>query len=194
MKILRIVFLSTAPMLFGQTHEVALSIGAISPNSFTPEAKTSQTLQANYGYALTKGSRVRLLAEVNLNAAPLIDVSAKEPAAARDLAALFLIPGLRVQFAPERRISPYVAAGIGYAQFQGSELLQSGAVNPLRDRQNTYAANFAVGADLKIARWLALRGEVRQFVGPGPDLALGRTGGTQGSTTFTGGFVLRLGR
>jgi opacity protein-like surface antigen len=194
MKIPRLAFLAAATILFEQSHvlfgqsqEIALSIGAISPHRFTPEAKTSQTLQANYGYALTHGSRLRLLAEFNVNTAPLIEVKGKDPQTARDVAALFLIPGLRLRFAGERRISPYVAAGIGYAQFHGSELLQSGAANPLRDRQNTYAANFAGGADLRVFRWLAFRGEVRQFVGPGPDLGPNRKGGTQGSTTFTGG-------
>jgi opacity protein-like surface antigen len=113
--------------------------------------------------------------------------------AARDFASLYLMPGLRLRFGGDRKITPYVAGGIGYAQYHSSEFLQDGTASPVRDRQHSWGGNFGGGVDVKVLRWLALRGEVRDFLTPSPRLNTPLTG-AQHNVQVSGGLVIRFTR
>ena len=89
-------------------------------------------------------------------------------------AATFLVPSLRVQILPRGRISPWAAAGYGYAHLSGDFVSTT---------KTKGAAEFGGGVDVRVLPHVAVRGEVRDF----------RTSGTIQSGalfTLTGGTAL----
>jgi len=180
--------------VYAQGSELALTLGRILPRHRGElDLQSGLALQANYGKRVWAGRGLALFGEAHLLASPLREVATANPRAARDFASFYLMPGLRVQFGPERRLRPFVAGGFGYAQYHSSELLQNGAASPVRDRQHTWGGNFGGGVDVQVLRWLAVRGEVRDFVTPTPRLNTPLTG-TQHNVQVSGGFVIRLTR
>lgn len=183
-----------AAALFAQSSELGLTLGRTLPQQRGEvKLQSGMTLQANYGKRLWQGTGLALLGEAHLLASPLREVETKNGRAARDFASLYLMPGLRLRFGSERRVMPYVAGGIGYAQYHSSELLQDGTASPARDRQHTWGGNFGGGVDVAIWRWLGVRGEVRDFVTPSPRLNTPLTG-AQHNVQVSGGLVFRLTR
>jgi hypothetical protein len=150
-------------------------------------------LQANYAVPVWAKGPVALLPEVHFLSSPLRNVASANPLSVRDYASLFITPGLRVKFNPGKTVSPWVAAGFGYAQFQSSELLLNGQRSPVRERQHTYAGNFGGGVDVKVWKWLGLRGEIRDFVSPNPRYNVSVTNGQQHNVVIGGGLVLKFG-
>ncbi len=78
--------------------------------------------------------------------------------------ALFVTPGVRARLAPGFFLSPYVAAGIGVGHFNRS--LNGGGSTS----DNSFAADFGGGLDLKIFPHVSLRAEVRDFYTGSPGL------------------------
>lgn len=180
--------------LFAQGSELGLTMGRVLPRQRGElDLRGGTALQVNYAKRVWSGQRVALLAEGHLLASPLREVATANPRAVRDFASLYLMPGLRLQFGPERRWRPYVAGGAGYVQYHSSELLQSGAASPVRDRQHTWGGNFGAGVDVRLLPWLSMRGEVRDFVTATPRFNTPLTG-VQHNVQVSGGIVLRLTR
>jgi opacity protein-like surface antigen len=180
--------------VYAQGSELGLTLGRLLPRHRGElDLQGGMALQVNYGKRVWSGRGVALLGEGHLLASPLREVATANPRAARDFASLYLMPGLRMQFGAVRRLRPYVAGGMGYVQYHSSELLQSGAASPVRDRQHTWGGNFGGGVDVQVLRWLALRGEVRDFVTPTPRFNTPLTG-AQHNVQVSGGIVLRFTR
>jgi opacity protein-like surface antigen len=180
--------------LSAQGSELGLLLGRTLPRSRGElDLQSGLALQANFGKRIWHSPRFALLAEGHLLASPLREVVTANRRAARDFASLYLMPGLRLRFGGDRKITPYVAGGIGYAQYHSSELLQDGTASPARDRQHTWGGNFGGGVDVKILPWLGLRGEVRDFLTPSPRLNTPLTG-AQHNVQVSGGFVIRFTR
>jgi opacity protein-like surface antigen len=159
----------TAASLFGQSKELGLTIGTVFPQQRSLlDLRPGLTLNANYGQRVWQNANLALLGEVHLLASPLRNVETKTPTAVRDFASLYVMPGLRLKMRPASRVSPYLAGGFGYAQYQSSELLQNANRNPLRDRQHTYGGNVGGGVDIRVVKHLSVRGEVRDFMTPSP--------------------------
>jgi opacity protein-like surface antigen len=78
----------------------------------------------------------------------------------------FFTPGLKLKFAPEFPISPYVAMGAGIAYFNAT----SGAADGRTDTK--FVWDWAAGADLKVFWHLSLRGEVRDYYAGKPSFTL----------------------
>jgi opacity protein-like surface antigen len=82
-------------------------------------------------------------------------------------ASLFLTPGVRWRFTPQRRVSFYAAAGAGVGNF-GSYLSYVGSGPGLSESVtgNTTSAAFdwGGGIDFRLTRLLSLRAEGRDFV------------------------------
>jgi hypothetical protein len=78
---------------------------------------------------------------------------------------VFFTPGLRLKVSPQSRVSFYGAAGFGIASFGGSTISASPALTSVAGgRQNSVAADFGGGIDLRLTRLLSLRGDARDFV------------------------------
>jgi hypothetical protein len=104
---------------------------------------------------------------------------------ARSYTTLFVTPGIRLKLAPSFPLSPYFSAGVGYAHFNHRLFNGSNSTN------DSAAFDIAGGLDLKIAPFIGLRGEIRDFNSGGldiPTLAFGR----QNSVFITAGVVLRF--
>ena len=142
-----------------QQHSVTLSLGTATGS----DTNFGRGFGANYAYRLRDGQLAALFVEVPFWANPNRTVSLRAPAAASDVASLFLTPGLRVSFLPKNRISPFVAAGGGLAVYEHSSLLQNGRPYPGDRVQKTGAFEYGGGVDVRVRPWLAFRGEVRDF-------------------------------
>jgi hypothetical protein len=104
---------------------------------------------------------------------------------ARSYTSLFVTPGLRLKLAPSFPLSPYFSAGVGYAHFNHQ------LFNGMSTTNDSFAFDIGGGIDLKIAPFVGLRGEIRDFNSGGldlPTLAFGR----QNSVFVTAGVVLRF--
>ncbi|MBZ5627647.1 MAG: porin family protein [Acidobacteriia bacterium] len=103
--------------------------------------------------------------------------------------ALFVAPGLRVKFAPGFFVSPWFAAGGGLAHFSAnSGLRQLGG----SDSTNTNVFDYGGGLDIKIAPYLSVRGEVRDFYSGGLGFSLATFNQRQHNIVTTGGLVFRF--
>ena len=174
-------------------HEIGLTLGrqfGVSRGGL--DLQSGQALQANYGYRFTGGEKAALYGEVHFLATPQQQVSSVNTAATRDVATTFLTPGVRVKFVPTRAVSPYLAAGAGWALFEHSKLTMGGSPNPAPRTASHGVINFGGGVDVKLWRWLGLRGEIRDFYAGSPAYNVASLRGGQHNIVMGGGFVLRF--
>src|SRR5262245_34224932 len=121
MRRLLLVLLFCCGPAFAEKHEIGLTLGGLFPqdrgtipNSVRLGGGTA--LQANYGHRLING-RVALYGEVHFLANPQRLVGSGNPVSTRDIATIYVTPGIRVKFAPTRSFSPYLAVGGRYAVY-----------------------------------------------------------------------------
>src|SRR5262245_17804378 len=93
-------------------HEVGLTLGGLLNQSRSVVGKqldlgTGLALQANYGLRLWQAKDVALYGEVHFLANPQRVVSSADSNLTRDVATIFLTPGIRVKFFPSRAIAPF---------------------------------------------------------------------------------------
>ena len=163
-----LLFFLFAPSLVAQKNEVGLTLGGLVPQDrgTVPNhisLSGGLSYQANYAHRLL-GGRTALYGEVHFLANPQRVVGSVNPAATRDVATLYVTPGVQVKFAAGSALSPYVALGGGAAWYQQSLFRIDGRTN--RAPRNLYrgALDFGGGADVKFWRWIGLRGEIRDFL------------------------------
>ena len=197
--LIALLALGAPALLPAEKNELGLTLGGLFP--FTRDAVPASlrsgpgvALQANYARRLKAGERVAWFGEVHFMANGLRETTVANPRGVRDYATLFITPGLRVKFAPNARLSPYLFAGFGYTQYHSSELLQNRTPSPVRDRQHTYGGRFGGGADLRVWRFFSLRGEFADFVSPNPRYNIALRGGVQNNPVISGGFVINWGQ
>ena len=95
-----------------------------------------------------------------------------------------------MKFAPVACISPYLAAGAGAAWYEQSTVQLNGAPNSAPREAIHGAFNVGGGLDVRVWRWLALRGEIRDFYTGSPAYNVPLTGG-QNNLVAGAAFVLR---
>ena len=120
-------------------------------------------LQINYGRRFLDGNKLALYGEINFLASPLRDVSSSVTSDAQDFASLYVTPGLRLKAFPKSRISPYLAISGGYADYEQSTTEINGQPNPASRELARGVLDFGAGVDVRVWRWVALRGEARDF-------------------------------
>jgi len=180
-----------------QKHEIGLTLGRISGPTRDGAAgalslESGTALQANYGRRLAGSERFSLAAEVHLLANPQRKVASPNSGATRDVATLYLVPGLRLKLRG-RRVAPYAAIGAGYALYEQSLTQIDGSPNAAPRHIHRGAFAFGGGVDLSVWRWLGLRGEVRDFYTGNPAFNAPVSGG-QHNVVVGGGFVLSFGK
>ena len=181
-----------------QSHEVGLTLGAITGKAKdTPggslDIGTGVALQANYGYRFFGTRKIRLSGEVHFLASPLQEIQSSNRTATRDYASLYVIPGIRVKFAPAARVSPYAAIGGGYALFEQSVNRIDGSPNAAPRFNHRGALAFGGGLDVRVWRFVATRWEVRDFYSGNPAFNVPITGSGLHNIVAGGGLVLRFG-
>ncbi len=187
----------SAACAFAQTsarHEIGLTLGRVSSSTASGvTAEPGRAWQANYGLPLYEAPRVALLFETHLLAAPLREVMSSNARVSRDFASLYITPGLRVKFVPAARVSPYVAAGAGYALYENSTTRRDGRPNEAPRTNSTAAFQFGGGVDVRLWRWIGLRLEARDFITGRPAYNVA-VPGRQHSVMIGGGFVISIPR
>jgi len=197
MRTLLPALLCTVPIL-AQRHELGLTLGGLLSQDRGSAQSESLTLgggialQANYGYALLRTRKTALYGEVHFLANPLRDVSSANRGATRDLATLYVTPGIRLKLFPNGRVSPYLAVGGGYALYEQSTELLRGGPNPAPRFLNRGAVDFGGGADVRFWRFIALRAEIRDFYTGSPAYNTRSITGGQHNVVAGGGIVLRF--
>lgn len=177
-------------------HELAFQLGGFSPLSRTSsggniDLGSGVAFQSNYGRRLYECRYGALYGEVHFLASPLREISSNVLSATRDVASLYVAPGVRVKFAPVSAVSPYVVAGGGPAWYEQSTQQLNGAANTASRETVRAAFNFGGGMDIHVWRWLALRGEVRDFITGSPSYNIASIGGRQHNVVAGAAFVLR---
>jgi opacity protein-like surface antigen len=180
-----LALLSLVPLVaHAQKNELAFeAVGVVDASATNPGYGTG--LQINYAHRLVGVPGVALYVEVpfvagfngtEFNVAQLQRVNYNN---------YFFTPGVKVKFVPGFFLSPYLAAGIGFAHFSNTGL--NGATD------TTYAVDFGGGLDIKVVRFLALRLEARDFYTPTPVLIpLAGSLGNQNNVALSGGIVFRF--
>lgn len=126
---------------------------------------SSVVFQLNFAHRL-KGQDTQLWIEFPSAAAPSHTVASPNPFTPVSLATFYTTPSFRVNFRGQKTLSPWLSFGGGYALYEGSEKLATGADN-LNRYTSTGALQFGAGVDIKtkIRIWkpIGFRGEVRDF-------------------------------
>jgi opacity protein-like surface antigen len=176
-------------------NELAFGLGGIPSlsRSDTPslDAGSGVAFQVNYGRRFLNSRNVALYGEINFLASPLRDVSSSVRTATHDFASLYLTPGIRVKFMPASRISPYALIGAGYADYEQSRTRINGQPNSISRQLARGVLDFGAGVDVRVWRFVALRGEARDFYTGSPGYNIATISGGQHNVVATGAFVLR---
>jgi hypothetical protein len=151
---------------------------------------------ANYARRLRGGAAGEFFLEFPFVAVPSHKIQPVAPGAITDLASLYVAPSLRVKFLPLLPVSPWVSVGGGYGEYEGSEKLANGTLNPDR-RKNVAVAQFGAGVDVKtpvrVLAPVSLRGEFRDFYSfESVNYGVPTVEKRQHNFVLAGGFVLRF--
>ena len=176
-------------------NELAFGLGGIPAlsRSDSPrlDAGSSVAFQVNYGRRIVNSTTVALYGEINFIASPLRDVSTAITTATHDFASLYVTPGIRVKVRPSSRISPYAVVGGGYADYEHSLTRLDGRPNQAPRELARGVLDFGAGIDVHVWRFVALRGEARDFYTGAPNYNLASISGGQHNVVATGAFVIR---
>jgi hypothetical protein len=198
-KLTLLLFAALAAVCFAQEdsahkNELALGLGGLPAlsRSDTPRLDTGSgvAFQVNYGRRFFKGRKVALYGEINALANPLRDVSSSIPTATHDFASLYITPGIRVKFLPTPRISPYALVGGGYADYEQSTTRINGQPNSASRELARGVFDFGAGVEVRVWRFVALRGEARDFYSGSPAYSIATVSGGQHNVVATGALVL----
>jgi opacity protein-like surface antigen len=176
-------------------NELAFGLGGIPAlsraDSPSLAAGSGVAFQVNYGRRFLDGNKVALYGEINFIASPQREVSSSVSTVTHDFASLYITPGIRVKFRPNARVSPYAVVGGGYADYEQSLTRIDGRPNPAPRELARGVFDFGAGVDVRMWRFVALRGEARDFYTGAPAYNLASVSGGQHNVVATGAFVLR---
>ena len=146
-----------------QKNELAVTAGGQFPNNSEFNSGASWAVGASFAHRIFHAPLASLYWEIPVVGAP---ESVMKTPFRTSYSSLFVTPGLKVKFAPEFPISPWLAAGVGVARFHNS-------ANATFPDDTTTKAVFDIGGgiDWKIAPFLSARLEVRDFYSGLPDIA-----------------------
>lgn len=152
-----------------QSQDLTLSLGTLNSS----DTKAGQYLGANYAHRIVHSDLLALSGQIDFSASPNRKYSLVNPLGSRDVASLYVIPGLRLSLRPEARVSPFVAGGVGYAAYEQSELQQNGARFTAARNTNHLGGVIGGGMDIKIYRFAGLRFEFKDYISQGHNYAAG---------------------
>jgi hypothetical protein len=119
------------------------------------------------------------------------EITTSVSTATHDFASLYITPGIRVKFRPASRISPYAVVGGGYADYEQSLTQIDGRPNAAPRELGRGVFDFGAGVAVHVWRFVALRGEARDFYTGSPNYNISSISGAQHNIVATGAFVLR---
>jgi hypothetical protein len=201
-KILRVVLLTlgAAAAALAQRNELGLSVGAMlsqSRGALQPlivNLSSGIAFQADYAHrVLTGNDYVALYGDVVVSGNPQRTISSATGSATRDVASFFAVPGIRIKFAPNAKVSPWFSIGGGYGLYQQSTTSLNSAPNTAPRDLNRFIVGYGGGLDWKVQRIISLRLEVRDFYSTGsPAYNVPGISGGQHNYVAGGGVVFRF--
>ena len=167
-----------------QRHELAITAGGQFPYNSQFDSGASFAVGAAYAGRIFHVPLASLYFELPVVAGPK---SVTRLPSRSNYSSLFIAPGLKLKLAPGFPISPYFAAGVGYARFHqdANAVVSAQTVN-----KEVY--DFGGGLDYKIAPFFSLRGEVRDFYSGFPDFNSVPSNGRQHNMVAQAGLVFRF--
>ena len=167
-----------------QQHELAITVGGQFPRNNQFDSSTSFAVGGAYAGRLASVPLVSLYLEVPV----VVGVKSVLQAPSRsNYSSLFITPGLKVKLAPGFPVSPYFAAGVGFARFR----TDATALTP-SDSHTTNVFDFGGGVDMKVFPYLSVRGEVRDFYSGSPGISALVDSGRQHNVVAQTGLVFRF--
>ncbi|MGE0406497.1 MAG: outer membrane protein [Candidatus Korobacteraceae bacterium] len=184
-----LLLMASAASVSAQSIELAIGAGGYLPVNHRL-ADTAVALQGTFSARLLALPLVSLHFDLPIVGTLNSTVtSTQQLTSAGTYSAMFIAPGLKLKLAPEFPITPYIAGGVGIARFSKSgSLVPAGGDNVT----NTNVFDFGLGMDAKIAPYLSLRGEFRDFYSGNAQLRLSDLDERQHNLVITGGLVLRF--
>jgi hypothetical protein len=187
-----------------ERREFAVTFGEISggnPNASTPLAPAALSLNAGIAIEANFAQKIRdvpwgaIYWEVDGVGAPLRYVAGTPGAASHEMHSVYAMPGLKMQFTPKEPLSPWIAAGGGYAFYDASGTAiqggpTGGGASSSGGTKNTYAVDFGGGIDYAMGKRYVLRGTVRGIYTGNPNFGVPTSGGLW-NFVISGGIVWR---
>ena len=192
LKVLIVVALFCATAA-AQKVDLALTVGAYHPVNNSYSTDTAFAIEGNFGYQVFSVPFIGLYFEVPVAGTLDSTVPVSSLTSAGTYSSLFVTPGLRLKFAPGFFLSPYVATGGGLARYT-----RSASQTPAGSSRTVNKGVWDIGGgiDMKVAPFLSLRGEVRDFYSGSPELSINQVTGTfdqrQHNIVGTAGVVVRF--
>lgn len=183
------LFVLFATSAVAQNNEIALTIGGYFTRHVHVISDNIFAVQGNVARRIVHAPKASLYIELPIAAslssrAKALAILRGQSFATRNYSAMFVSPGLRLKLVPDSRLSPYFAVGGGLAHFSKSHFGGESSTN-------TGVFDFGGGIDFKITRFIALRGEARDFYSGAPQLIQGLLD-REHQILATGGIVFRF--
>ncbi len=166
--------------LFAQS-EFALGVGELSGSS--PSAaggalslNSNVAVEGNYARKFRETGWANLYWEVDGIYGPIRYLTGTPATVPNDIHSVFVMPGLKLQFAAKEPISPWIAVGGGYAYYGASKASIAGGASGVGST-STGGADFGVGFDFSTGRKYALRADLRGNYTGNPKLGIPASGG-----------------
>jgi opacity protein-like surface antigen len=172
-----------------QKNEIGVIVGGYVPIGTTLDVTPGVALEGSFAHRLFSVPLASLYAELPVAGGFRIGGSKTlgQTFSPGNYSALFITPGVKLKLAPEFPFSPYLVAGVGYARYHTSGVLGAGTGTS----ENKVVVDVGGGMDMKIAPFVSLRGEVRDFHSTSPGL-LSIIGVSDHNIVAGGGLVLRF--
>lgn len=167
-----------------QQHELAITAGGNFPRNNQFDSGASFAVGGSYSGRLAAVPFAALYFELPVVVAPK---SVLHLPSRTNYSSLFITPGLKVKFAPGFPMSPFIAAGVGFAHFAADATSTTGS-----DSHTTNVFDFGAGLDMKVFPYLSLRGEVRDFYSGSPGFSAITDNSRQHNIVAQTGLVFRF--
>ena len=163
-----------SPAAFCQQHELSILAGATNPSAqvgivsaVSVSAGTSFSVQLDYAYRLKETRSGSLYLELPATRVAKVSVGIQTDRVSAAQSRFFVTPGMRYQFAPGSRISPYAVGGFGLGWFDAVRIAIDPPLSVKVADGVKPAFGLGAGARIRISRGLAFRAEIRDFIGCG---------------------------
>ena len=158
-----ILLICTVPVCaLAQANELAIGGGAQVSFNTTSNVGVGAAIQGSYARRVVHVPFLSLYAELPLTAGFRISSRLPQQVATADYNSLFITPGVKLKFAPISPVSPYVVVGGGWARYH-----QLATSTTPSSTHTTGVFDYGFGLDFKVAPYLGLKTEVRDyFTGP----------------------------
>jgi hypothetical protein len=110
----------------------------------------------------------------------------------RSYSSLFFTPGLKLRLVPGLKYSPYFVVGVGVARLSPSDTRLDGLPNREHRPKTKGTVSVGGGIDVRLFRYVYLRGEVRDYYTGTPQFAINLFKDRQHSLLPSAGIALRF--